>query len=150
MLQKRKQQSTLVQILDLFLIELTNWRWSWRTQLVTSIVAPLLGIVGLGVFARGAGKETLAYILTGNTVMALSFGMLEKVQSHFMYMRECFATDGKGQMRIGESADVAAEARQSMARVQTFLFPRITRRRATLSSPLFRRYASGRSSAHGS
>ncbi len=84
---KRKQQPAPVQLLNLFLIELTNWRWSWRTQLLTSTIAPLVSIAGLGLFAHGSSQGTLAYILTGNLIMSLSFGMLDKVQSHFIYMR---------------------------------------------------------------
>lgn len=83
----------LSQLGDLFLIELTNWRWSWRTLVLTSTITPLLGMLGLGVFARGGSQETLAYILSGNVVLALMFGMLEKLNSRFMFMRVTGALD---------------------------------------------------------
>jgi len=47
-----KQPSLPVQLVDLFLIELTNWRWSWRTLIITGTVTPLFSIVALGIFAR--------------------------------------------------------------------------------------------------
>lgn len=84
---KRNPPSFLVQLMDLFLMELTNWRWSWQAIILTSFVAPMLGIIALGSFAQGTGQETLAYILTGNLVMTLMFGNLDKMASRFAYMR---------------------------------------------------------------
>jgi ABC-2 type transport system permease protein len=92
-----KPPSFLVQLVDLVLIELTNWRWSWRSMLITATLTPLLGIVAFGVFARDSGGEALVYVLTGNVVMSLMFGNMGNVESHFTYMRfmgalEYFAT----------------------------------------------------------
>jgi ABC-2 type transport system permease protein len=87
MLAGRNRPSFWVQLLDLFLIELTNWRWSWRSMIILGMVAPLGAILGLGIFAREAGATTLAYILTGNVVLALMFENQDKVQSHFAFMR---------------------------------------------------------------
>ena len=75
------------QLVDLFLIELTNWRWCWRSMLITGTLAPLLSTLALGVFARDSGRETLAYVLTGNMVISLMFGNMDNVQSHFVFMR---------------------------------------------------------------
>lgn len=72
---KRKPQPLLVQIWDMFLIEMTNWRWSWRSIVIIGAVAPLLSMVALSVFARDSGAEALAYILTGNIVLSLMFGL---------------------------------------------------------------------------
>lgn len=82
----------LPQLGDLFLIELTNWRWSWRSQVLLSMITPLLSMLALGIFSRGS-PETLAYILTGNVVLALMFGMMEKLVSRFMFMRVTGALD---------------------------------------------------------
>jgi ABC-2 type transport system permease protein len=83
----RKQPSLLVQLIDILLIELTNWRWSWRGMVIVATIAPLFSILALGFFASEAGAPTLAHILTGNAVLALMFGTMDNVQSHFMYMR---------------------------------------------------------------
>jgi ABC-2 type transport system permease protein len=80
-------QPRLAQLLDLTLIQLSNWRWSWRSLVISSIVTPLLGIIALGVFARDSGAQALGYILTGNLVMALVFGTLSKVANTFAYIR---------------------------------------------------------------
>lgn len=90
---RHKRPSLLAQVIDLFLMELTNWRWSWRTLVITGTITPMLGIVALGVFAHNASRETQAYILTGNVVLSLMFGNLEKVQSRFIYMRFTGALD---------------------------------------------------------
>lgn len=84
---RRNPQPFPGQLFDLFLIELSNWRWSWRSMVILSVIAPLLSMLGLWVFARDSGGESLAYILTGNVVLSLMFGMMDKVQSHFMFMR---------------------------------------------------------------
>jgi len=83
----RKQPSFLVQLVDLLLIELTNWRWSWRGMVLLGMIALLGSMVALGVFARDAGQDTLAYVLTGNIVLALMFENQDKVAGHFVYMR---------------------------------------------------------------
>ncbi len=89
----RNSQPFLVQLGDLFLIELTNWRWSWRSMLLTATITPLFGIIALGIFARDSGPSTLAYVLTGNLVLSLLFGAMDKVQSRFTYMRVVGALD---------------------------------------------------------
>ena len=80
-------QPFLVQLFDLTLIQLTNWRWSWRSTLITSVVAPVISTVGLGLFAANSGREALGYVLTGNMVMSLLFGTVGHVSSNFAYMR---------------------------------------------------------------
>jgi ABC-2 type transport system permease protein len=72
---------------DLFLIGLTNWRWSWRSLLLTATLPPLLSILALGTFARDSGVEALSYVLTGNAVISLMFGNMNNVQGHFAFMR---------------------------------------------------------------
>ena len=90
---QHKQPSALVQVVDLFLIEMTNWRWTWRSMVITATLAPLLSILALGVFARDAGTEALSYVLTGNVVLALMFGNMSNVESHFVFMRSVGTLD---------------------------------------------------------
>ena len=84
---RRRAQSFPVQLWDLTLIQLANWRWSWRGMLLTSVIAPLLSTAALGTFAAQDDPDTLAYILTGNVVFALLFGTFDKVATLFAYMR---------------------------------------------------------------
>lgn len=83
----RSQPGFIKQLIDVFLIELTNWRWSWRGMLITGTLAPLLTLLALSVFARDSGKGSLAYVLTGNIVAALMFGNMTNIQNHFVFMR---------------------------------------------------------------
>lgn len=83
----RKRPSFWTQLVDLVLIELTNWRWSWRGLIVISTIAPLATMAALAVFARDSGAEALSYVFTGNVVLSLLFGIEGNVQSHFMFMR---------------------------------------------------------------
>jgi len=84
---RRRPPSIATQLRDLFLIEMTNWRWSWRSMVITGTLAPLASMLALSVFARDAGPATIAYVFTGNLVLALMFGNLDKTASHFSYMR---------------------------------------------------------------
>ena len=83
----RKGQPFLVQLFDLILIQLSNWRWSWHQTVITGMISPVLSIVALGVFARNPDPLTQAYILTGNMVLSLMFENLTKVASNFAFMR---------------------------------------------------------------
>lgn len=97
-----------VQFYDLLLMELTNWRWSWRSMLLLGTVAPLGSMAALSVFGRAAGPEAMAYILTGNIVLSLMFENLDKVQSHFSFMRFRGTLDFLATLPIDKAAVILA------------------------------------------
>jgi ABC-2 type transport system permease protein len=97
-----------VQLLDLCLMELTNWRWSWQTIVLTSLITPILSTIALGNFAFGSSVETQAYILTGNLLMALMFGNLNHVATRFTYMRFAGTLDYYATLPIYRSALIMA------------------------------------------
>lgn len=78
------KQPPWVQLFDLLLIQLTNWRWSWTGTIVFSILSPIFLILVLGLFAE---RQDLGYILTGNMVLALLLDGLSKISGHFSFMR---------------------------------------------------------------
>jgi ABC-2 type transport system permease protein len=80
-------QPFLNQTLDLFLIQLTNWRWSWRTAIIQGIVVPTIGLIAFSAFAGTDDMLALSYILTGNMVFSLLFGTTDRVATHFAYIR---------------------------------------------------------------
>jgi len=83
----RPPQPFWVQLWDLTLIQLSNWRWSWRGALLTGVLTPLFSMVALSTFARGSSRQTFEYILAGNLVMSLMFENLGRVCSNFAYMK---------------------------------------------------------------
>jgi ABC-2 type transport system permease protein len=99
-----------VQILDLTLLQLTNWRWSWRTMLLSGTVAPLLSTLALGIFAAEGGAEALSYVLTGNIVFSLLFSSMDKVSTHFAYMRLVGRLDFFATLPIRRAALILATA----------------------------------------
>jgi ABC-2 type transport system permease protein len=105
---KERTQPFWVQLGDLILIQLANWRWSWRGALLTGLVAPLLSTAALGLFARDSGEVALAYILTGNMVMSLLFGTFDRVAAHFAYMRAVGRLDFFATLPIYRSALIVA------------------------------------------
>lgn len=107
-MQPRNPPSFFVQLVDLFLMELTNWRWSWQSIMLTSLVAPILGIIALGSLAQGTVEETKSVILTGNLVMTLMFGNLDKIASRFAYMRFAGTLDYYATLPIRREALIIA------------------------------------------
>lgn len=79
--------SLWVQFTSLLYIEMTNWRWSWRGMVITGALAPVLSILGLGVFARDSGPLALAYVLTGNLVVSIMFGNMHSIAHHIIFLR---------------------------------------------------------------
>ena len=86
-LEQRQQHGLLSQWCDLFLMELTNRRWSWRQMLIYGTLPTLFFVFMFGTFARDSGPEALAYILTGNIVMSLLFGTMNSVESRVEWLR---------------------------------------------------------------
>jgi ABC-2 type transport system permease protein len=105
---RRAPLSMASQILDLLLIELTNWRWSWQAMIVIDTIAPLLSMLALSVFARDSGERALMYVFTGNIVIGLMFGNMGKVESHVTFMRSNGSLDYFASLPIRRSALVIA------------------------------------------
>lgn len=103
----RKPLPFLSQLMNVFLMELTNWRWSWRGTLLTSLIAPILSIIALGSLVSG-NVETLTYVFTGNLVMSLMFSNLNNVASRFTYMRFGGTLDYYATLPIRKSALMVA------------------------------------------
>lgn len=87
MLTQSKRPSLLVQVGDLYLIQLAQWRRSWRRLIFANTLTSLISIGGLSIFARNSGVEALVYILIGNIVLMLIFGNQTRVANNFAYMR---------------------------------------------------------------
>lgn len=83
----RRPQPYYLQVWDVFCIELTNWRWSWRQIVMIGTVTPLIGMLGFSVFARDSGPVALQYVWSGNIVIGLLFGLQNNIASHFVYLR---------------------------------------------------------------
>ncbi len=83
----RRLPSRTVQWWNLFLIELTNWRWSWRLTLIAGGLMPLFILFLLGIFAGDSDPATLAYMLTGNIVIGLLFGTLTRIVNRVEFLR---------------------------------------------------------------
>ena len=103
-------QPFVVQLFDLTLIQLTNWRWSWRSSVIVGAVFPVFSIVAFGIFAADSGPETLGYVLTGNMVFALLMEGVGKVSSNFSYMRSNGAFVYFASLPIYRSALIVATA----------------------------------------
>jgi hypothetical protein len=52
-MRQRTHAPALAQLVDLFLIEVTNWRWCWRSMLITGTLAPVFSILAMEGFCAG-------------------------------------------------------------------------------------------------
>lgn len=78
---------------DLFRIQLSNWRWSWRQMVLTGMLTPTVSLAALGVFAKRTGTDATGYVLAGSVTMALLFQTQNKVASNFAFMKNTGAFD---------------------------------------------------------
>lgn len=79
--------SALTEGSNLLLVQLANWRWSWRGMVVLGIVAPTLSVIILSRLVGERSDDFLAALLVGNLVLVLTFENQSKVAGHFAYMR---------------------------------------------------------------
>ncbi|MGW7259914.1 ABC transporter permease [Streptomyces sp. NPDC054834] len=96
------------QVWDLFRIQLTNWRWSWPQMVLTGILAPLVSLAGLGLFARHSSPEASAYVMTGSVTMAILFETQNKIASNFSFMRNTGAFEFYAAMPVRREALIVA------------------------------------------
>ncbi|MGW8375612.1 ABC transporter permease [Streptomyces sp. ODS28] len=97
---QNERPGVLPQFIDLGLMQLSNWRWSWRAMVVTGIITPLMSIIALGSFARSGGQQALVYVLTGSIVLALMFENQNKVAQNFSFMKAMGTLDFFGTLPI--------------------------------------------------
>ncbi|MFI5781196.1 ABC transporter permease [Nocardia sp. NPDC051570] len=102
-----KRPALSVQLVDLFLIQLSNFRWSWRGMVVTGILTPVLIIGSLGAFARG-DKLSAAYVLCGSIVLSLMFQNQNNVANNFAYMKQMGTLDYFATLPIRRSFVIVA------------------------------------------
>lgn len=69
---------------DLFLIQLANFRWSWRSMLITGICAPVLMTISFAVVAQGTN---VPHLLSGGVVLSLMFQNQNNVAGNFAHMK---------------------------------------------------------------
>ncbi len=103
-------QSFYVQLLNLTLMQLLNWRWTWRGTVIVGTTAPIVTTIALGIFAADSGPQALGYILTGNVVLSLLFVALGNVSNHFAYMRWMGRLDYFATLPIYRTALILATA----------------------------------------
>ncbi|HEX3239513.1 MAG TPA: ABC transporter permease [Solirubrobacterales bacterium] len=102
--------SPVNQLVDLLLIQLANWRWSWRAMVVLGIAAPTLSVALLSRVVGDRPDDFLQALLAGNVVLALMFENQNKVASHFAYMRVTGTLTFFAGLPIRQSLVVAATA----------------------------------------
>ncbi len=104
---RRTKQPFLTQLLDLTLIQMTNWRWSWKGGIVVGFIAPTFLIAAFGSFASN-DPTALGYVLTGNVVLSLLLIGLSRVSGHFAFIRAMGTLDYFATLPISRVAFILA------------------------------------------
>jgi ABC-2 type transport system permease protein len=96
--------------LDLYLMQLANYRWTWRWQLIGGLVAPLSFMFMLHSLlgADGAVAETGASILAGNLVLSAVFTAMGNTANRFAWLKETEGLDYYATLPIGRAAMVVS------------------------------------------
>ena len=74
-------------------IQLTNWRWSWPSMLLSGIVVPVLMSLGLGVYAQNLGGAAVEYAVIGGLSFSLLFELQGKIATNISFMKANGALD---------------------------------------------------------
>jgi len=101
-------QPFVTQLIDLTLIQMTNWRWAWRSGLIVSSFIPIYLIATFGVFASSDDRVGLSYLLTGSLMLSLLLIGLSRVSEHFAFMRAMGALDYFATLPVSRIAFVLA------------------------------------------
>jgi ABC-2 type transport system permease protein len=83
----RSRPHPLNEIADLIVLQLSNWRWSWRSFVVLGTVLPLLYALLLGTVARHSGPAARGSAIIGAVVLAASIDTMGKTATHFVNLR---------------------------------------------------------------
>ena len=100
-------QPFLTQLMTIFMMELMNWRWSWRFTMTICLIAPLVFTFMIGALADSAQRESLSYWMVGNIVLSLMFTNLSRMANRFAFMRSVGTLDYFATLPVQRAAVVA-------------------------------------------
>jgi ABC-2 type transport system permease protein len=95
--------------LDLYLMQLANYRWTWRWQLIGGLIAPLsfMFMINSLLGAAGMSAEAGAHVLAGNLVLSAVFTAMGNTANRFAWLKETEGLDYYATLPIRRSAMVA-------------------------------------------
>lgn len=73
-------------VLDVVRIQLTNWRWSWPSMVLTGMITPIVSLLALGTMSTEEAAKP--YIFAGALTIALLFEMQNKIAANFSHMKD--------------------------------------------------------------
>ncbi len=77
-------------------------------MVLTGVLAPVVSLAALGLFARSSGSEASEYVVTGSVTMAILFETQNKIASNFSFMRNTGAFEYYAAMPIRREALILA------------------------------------------
>jgi ABC-2 type transport system permease protein len=73
---------------DVLRIQLTNWRWSWPSMVLTGMITPIMTLLALGTVSSGDTVSARPHIFAGALTLALLFEMQNKIAANFSFMKD--------------------------------------------------------------
>jgi ABC-2 type transport system permease protein len=94
---------------DLYLMQLANYRWTWRWQLIGGLVAPLSFMFMLHSLlgTEGTAGAAGASVLAGNLVLSAVFTAMGNTANRFAWLKETEGLDYYATLPISRSAMVS-------------------------------------------
>ncbi|MFJ8142293.1 ABC transporter permease [Streptomyces sp. NPDC096013] len=80
-------QSAPAQLVDLLLVQLSNWRWAWPQLVLTGLITPVISMLALATVSGNDDQTVKAHILTGTLMLALLFQNQNQVAGNFSFMK---------------------------------------------------------------
>jgi ABC-2 type transport system permease protein len=90
------------QFLTLTLVELTNWRWTWRRMLLLGMITPIGTVYGLKLLLGPQAERYAGFLLCGNLALSLMFENQNRAGDHFVFMRFHGTLDYFGSLPISK------------------------------------------------
>ncbi|HET6856885.1 MAG TPA: ABC transporter permease [Streptomyces sp.] len=82
-----RTQSAPAQLIDLLLVQLSNWRWAWPQLVLTGLITPVISMLALATISGSDDLALKAQILTGTLMLALLFQNQNQVAGNFSFMK---------------------------------------------------------------
>ena len=74
---------------DLYLMQLANYRWTWKWQIIWGLIAPLsFMFTARTILARDATLDLGAHILAGNLILSSLFTTMGNTANRFAWLKE--------------------------------------------------------------
>ncbi len=82
-----RPQRPAAQLLDLIVVQLSNWRWAWPGLVLTGMITPIASMLALMAYSGSHDQAVKDHIVIGPLILALLFQNQNQVAGNFIFMK---------------------------------------------------------------